>query len=101
MVRQAIAPARCQTAFREARIPEGSIYQSSLTGSVGNVGQIWHRMYPDVNVKKDPETGKKKPRQTPAFFEFLTIFPDSSPESDEFLYFLENKQKQFQKLWGK
>ena len=87
-------------AFREARIPEGSIYRSSFAGKIGEVGQIWHRMYPFVNVKKDPKTGKKQPRQTPAFFEFLTIFPDRSPESDEFLYFLENEQKQFQKLWG-
>lgn len=90
-------------AFREARIPEGSIYQTSVTGKVNGkvneIGRIWHRMYPFVNLKKDPETGKKQPRETPAHFELLTIFPNQSPECDAFLQFLESEQKMFQKLW--
>ena len=56
-------------------------------------------MYPFVNVMKDKETGKSKPRTTPAFFEFLTIFPDGSDTSDKFLQFLETEQRMFQKIW--
>lgn len=86
-------------AFREANIRAGTIYQSSLTGKMNQVGRIWHRMYPFVNVIKDKETGKGKPRTTPAFFEWLTIFPDGSEKSDEFLHFLDSEQRMFQKVW--
>lgn len=89
-------------ALPQARIPEGTIYKSSFAGKVernnSSVGRIWHRMYPFINRKKDEE-GRSKPIETPAYFEFLTIFPDETPECGEFLDFLESEQRMFQKLW--
>jgi CRISPR-associated protein Cmr6 len=82
---------------------EGSIYKSSLTGRMGQIGRLWHRMYPVVRLKP-PEVpnGKPIPRVTPKYLEFLTIFPDNTPESRDFLQFLEaqkNHQNGFKKLW--
>jgi CRISPR-associated protein Cmr6 len=90
--------------FREAipnaGIQEGSIYRSSMTGRIGQIGRLWHRMYPQVRLVKDPENPKRpKPLVTRQFFELVTLFPDQSSESDELLYFLESQQKAFQKLW--
>jgi CRISPR-associated protein Cmr6 len=94
-------------AVPSARIAEGSIYQSSVTGRVerGNsqVGRIWHRMYPVVRLVKNPDdpNGKPLPKKTPQYFELLTVFPDDSPQSDDLLDFLTNdKSHKFEKLWG-
>lgn len=87
-------------AVRSARIPEGSIYKSSITGQMGKIGRLWHRMYPKVRLVKDPEDPKKPmPLVTRQYLELLTIFPDQSPESDYFLGFLDDEQKSFVKLW--
>jgi CRISPR-associated protein Cmr6 len=90
--------------FREAipntGIREGSIYRSSMTGRIGQIGRLWHRMYPKVRLVKDPENPKRpKPLVTRQFFELVTLFPDQSVESDELIYYLESQQKTFQKLW--
>ncbi len=103
-------------AIPEADIPEGNIKQSSLTGYIGQIGRIWHRMYPRIKLlqnKNDPNDIKIKP--TSQYFELLTIFPsdkkdDEDEEDDDykkekhFLDFLEQEQQQkqdmFTKLWG-
>jgi len=77
----------------------GSIKGSSVTGKIGQIGRLWHRMYPLVSAIKDPETGKVKMKVTPKYIELLTIFPDNSPECRDFLRFLESEQEQFSKLW--
>jgi CRISPR-associated protein Cmr6 len=83
---------------------EGSIYKSnsaSLTGKVGQIGRLWHRMYPQVQLlpNADPQ-GKPVPKLRPEFLEFLTIFPDDSPECKAFLAFLQTQPYGFERLWG-
>ncbi len=89
-----------QEPIPSARILEGSIYRSSLTGRMGQIGRLWHRMYPKIRLVKDPKDPKRPmPLVTRQYFELLTIFPDQSSESKEFLNFLSSRQKLFQKLW--
>lgn len=87
-------------ALPQARIRKGSIYQTSVTGQVNQIGRLWHRMYPVVGQKPNPDDPTKKiPTKTRRFLELLTFFPDDSPASTEFLRFLTSEQKAFQKLW--
>ncbi len=84
--------------------PSGSIYRSSLTGQMGQIGRLWHRMYPVVKLVRNPQdpNGKPIPRTTPKYLEFLTLFPDNSTESRQFLQFLNSQQNHpnsFQRLW--
>lgn len=91
-----------QEAVPSARIVEGSIYRSSVTGQVGQIGRIWHRMYPFVRLVKNPDDpkGRPVPKKTQQYFELLTIFPDASMESTQLIAWLEKHPKQlFQKLW--
>lgn len=88
-------------AIPTARIPEGSIYRSSVTGRMGHIGRLWHRMYPVVRLIKSPEDpSKPKAVNSRQFLEILTFFPDGSAESDEFKKFLASEQKMFTKLWS-
>ncbi|MFM6455789.1 MAG: hypothetical protein ACKPH7_28725, partial [Planktothrix sp.] len=71
-----------------------TIKQSDLTGKMGKIGRIWHRMYPryivvDQKIKRVPQE----------YIELLTIFPDSSPQTQDFLGFLA-QSTEFEKLWG-
>ncbi len=87
-------------AIPQARIREGSIYRTSVTGEIGNIGRLWHRMYPVVQLKKNPEDAKKPIiRKTNQFMELVTLFPDNSADSNEFVKYLESEQRMFQKLW--
>lgn len=70
-----------------------TIKKSSLTGQMGQIGRIWHRMYPRF-VLKD-----KKIIKTTEYVELLTIFPDKEQSTTDFLKFLENTSS-FSKLWG-
>ncbi|MDJ0675476.1 MAG: RAMP superfamily protein [Calothrix sp. MO_167.B42] len=84
--------------------PKGSIYKSSLTGKMGQIGRLWHRMYPVVRLVKNPQDPNGKPLAKPTlkYLEFLTIFPDNSSESRDFLRFLDAEQSRengFKKLW--
>lgn len=80
---------------------EGSIYRSSITGRIGQISLIWHRMYPLVLLKKDPENPKKRiVTPTPRYLELITIFPDGSTKSNDFLRFLNTHPEQFEQLWG-
>ncbi|MBE9209697.1 hypothetical protein IQ244_25020 [Nostoc sp. LEGE 06077] len=72
-----------------------SIKSSSLTGKMGQIGRIWHRMYPHYIKTKEGEI-RRKGRE---YVELLTIFPDKNDEkTQDFLKFIETSQ--FTKLWG-
>ncbi|MFE4108643.1 RAMP superfamily protein [Almyronema epifaneia] len=89
-----------RSAIPSVGISEGSIYQSSITGQMGQIGRLWHRMYPYIRLVKDPQNPKRPlPKQTQQYFELLTLFPDDSLKSINFLDFLVNQQTLFQKLW--
>lgn len=80
---------------------EGSIYKSPLTGKIGQISRIWHRMYPVVLLKKDPDNPQKPiVRPTPRYLELITIFPDDSDTAHDFLDFLETNPEGFERLWG-
>ncbi|MUG97244.1 RAMP superfamily protein [Scytonema sp. UIC 10036] len=94
----------------QIRQPELSIKQTSVTGRVegriSQIGRLWHRMYPIVILKKPEEpNGKPIPKITNEYMEFLTIFPDDSPECDDFLNFLNREahrtshEDRFRRLW--
>lgn len=79
---------------------EQTIKQSSVTGQLGEIGRLWHRMYPWVDVRRNPDQPKKPTIiHTRKYFELLTFFPDSSNASEKFLAFLESQQDEFEKLW--
>jgi CRISPR-associated protein Cmr6 len=74
---------------------------TSVTGKLNQIGRIWHRMYPVVLKKPDPENAEKFiPKIIPAYLELLTVFPDNTSDFDQFLTFLESNQTDFQRLWG-
>lgn len=94
-----------QEAIPNARIPERSIYRSSVTGQVSQIGRLWHRMYPLVRLLKNPAdpNGRPLPKTTQQYLELLTFFPNDSREAIDLLQFLEDQQNRsggFQKLWG-
>jgi CRISPR-associated protein Cmr6 len=86
-----------------------TIKQTSVTGSIHQIGRLWHRMYPLVRVKPTIEDGqeKKKAIVTQEFLELLTIFPDDSQDCTNFIEFLHQEaglkyqRDSFQKLWPK
>lgn len=89
--------------YRKANPPfgiaEGSIYKSSITGEMSRIGCLWHRMYPVVRLLQNKEDASKKiGKATSEYLEFLTIFPDASRESSQFLEFLKTSNE-FQLLW--
>ncbi|MEA5551634.1 hypothetical protein VB713_11695 [Anabaena cylindrica UHCC 0172] len=72
-----------------------SIKNSKLTGKMGNIGRIYHRMYPH-HIKTSEGEIKRRGRE---YIELLTIFPDKEDQiTREFLTFLPTTE--FQKLWG-
>ncbi len=72
-----------------------SIKGSQLTGRMGNIGRIHHRMYPHYIRTKEGEI-RPKGRE---YIEILTIFPDKNDQkTKEFLAFLPTSD--FTKLWG-
>jgi len=81
----------------KAKIPELSIYKSSITGKMGQIGRLWHRMYPLKRQVVNPN--EKLLKDTPQFIEILTIFPNDSKECSDFLKFLAN-DNEFTQVWG-
>ncbi|MDH6099864.1 hypothetical protein NWP21_13660 [Anabaenopsis sp. FSS-46] len=72
-----------------------SIKGSSLTGRMGQIGRIWHRMYPRHTRNKEGQINRKGRE----YVELLTIFPDKKDEiTRDFLRFLGDSD--FTKLWG-
>ena len=89
-----------QRAIGPRDVPK-TIYESQLTGKMGKIGRMWHRMYPWVRLVKDPANpGELKTIATPQYLELLTIFPDGSLECKEFLKFLNTNPYGFKQLWG-
>lgn len=84
-------------AIREINQPEGTIYRTDLTGQMGRISRIWHRMYPLANKLKDKDEYKIRPN--PKYIEILTIFPDRSNNCNQFLEFLNTEQSGFTKYW--
>lgn len=79
-----------------------TIKSSELTGKMGKIGRIWHRMYPRFRLLK--KEGKEIWRPTDQYVELLTIFPNVS-EGDgqrknvqDFLRFLD-QETDFKQLW--
>lgn len=78
-----------------------SIKNSELTGWAAKkgfdsqVGRIWHRMYPRYVKTKSGNLIRLKDE----YIELLTIFPDDSEDTQQFLDFLDSRSK-FNLLWG-
>jgi CRISPR-associated protein Cmr6 len=66
---------------------------TELAGKMGQIGRIWHRMYPRHELKDGTFSRTDKD-----YVELLTIFPDTSPGSQKFMDFLATTASQFQKL---
>jgi CRISPR-associated protein Cmr6 len=78
-----------------------SIKKSTVTGKIGRIGRIWHRMYPVIILQKNPDDPKKPiVRRTPRYLEILTLFPDSSDEFEQFIEFLKTHPDEFEQVWG-
>jgi CRISPR-associated protein Cmr6 len=92
-------------AIPRAQVQEGSIYRSSVTGQMGQIGRLWHRMFPVVQMVPKPNdpNGRKIPKlpRSPQHLELLTIFPDDTRECKQFLDFLRTEPYEFKLLWGK
>ncbi|MDF5706675.1 MAG: hypothetical protein PUP90_03070 [Nostoc sp. S4] len=75
--------------FHRAYSNNRTIKRTDLTGKINptKVGRIWHRMYPRY-VMKDGNLQK-----TNQYVELLTIFPDDSQNTQDFLQFLNNEKK--------
>lgn len=71
-----------------------SIKNSELTGRIAKIGRIWHRMYPRYVKNKAGEIMRLKQQ----YIEVLTLFPDNSEATQQFLNFLD-EQSQFNKIW--
>jgi len=79
--------------FHEEYKQDRTIQRSILTGKMGQIGRIWHRMYPR---KITTEKGVKITRE---YVELLTIFPDNSQKTKDFLQYLGSNSSEFQRLW--
>lgn len=79
--------------FHGAYSGNKSIKGTELTGKIGQIGRIWHRMYPRY-VSKDGNLFNPPNH----YVELLTIFPDDSQTTKDFLKFL--KTSGFEKLVG-
>jgi CRISPR-associated protein Cmr6 len=78
-----------------------SIQRTSVTGQLNQIGRLWHRMYPVVLKKPDPNNnGKFLLKSTLSYLELLTIFPDGTQDFDQFIDFLNRERSGFQHLWG-
>jgi CRISPR-associated protein Cmr6 len=78
------------------------IKESELTGKMGKIGRLWHRMYPWYEMNKTAD-GKKSWKGTGEFVELLTVFPNVEGAEQQkivqdFLKFLD-KETDFVQLW--
>ncbi len=77
-----------------------SIYRSQLTGSLGTIGRLWHRLYPVIVFRNDGN--RRIPVLRRQYLELLTLFPDGSQETRAFLNYLRTKERaegSFKQLW--
>ncbi len=78
--------------FHDAYAKNKLIKNKDLTGKIGQIGRIWHRMYPHYVTAKDGSL-----KATGKYVEILTIFPDVSDTTREFIKFLGSSE--FKKIW--
>ncbi len=81
---------------------EKTIKKSDLTGEMGKIGRLWHRMYPRFQIRKTAE-GKNIWRETGQYVELLTMFPhvqgtEQQQTVQNFLKFLD-QETDFKQLW--
>ncbi|MBW4507988.1 MAG: hypothetical protein KME64_15965 [Scytonematopsis contorta HA4267-MV1] len=81
--------------FHGEYLKNKSIKQTNLTGKISQVGRIWHRMYPRYVINKD-----RNIIHIGGYIELLTIFPDDSPTTQDFLTFLNTDSSGFIKVFG-
>jgi CRISPR-associated protein Cmr6 len=80
-----------------------SIKQSELTGKMGQIGRLWHRMYPRFR-RDQTSDGKASWKPTTQYAELLTMFPNITGNEQEqekvrnFLRFLD-QETEFKRLW--
>lgn len=80
-----------------------SVKSSELTGKMGQIGRLWHRMYPRFRKTQNSE-GKAVWKSTEQYAELLTIFPNGITDTQDqekarnFLRFLE-EESDFKQLW--
>jgi len=77
-----------------------TIKNSPLTGRLGQIGRLWHRMYPVIVYRGQGD--QRVLVQLPRFLELLTLFPDSSKNTQDFLAYLRNQtgnDGSFTRLW--
>lgn len=67
---------------------------SPLAGKLGQIGRIWHRMYPRYVIQDGKLTCLKG-----EYVEILTIFSDESNQSQQFLHFLSTENSGFKPIW--
>ena len=91
-------------AYPNSNNPQGSIYRTDVTGDIGQISRIWHRMYPLLVM--NPATGNPEypdafDRDETKYLELLTIFPNSKENDlyDDFLDFIDSDIGGFQWLW--
>ncbi|MEQ9237379.1 hypothetical protein [Coleofasciculus sp. E2-BRE-01] len=88
--------------FHRAYFAQQSIKDTELTGWAAKkgfdsqVGRIWHRMYPRYVKTRAGELIRLKDE----YIELLTVFPDDSEETEQFLEFLD-ETNEFTPLWGR
>ncbi|NJL10477.1 MAG: hypothetical protein HC908_10730 [Calothrix sp. SM1_7_51] len=72
-----------------------SIKQTNLTGKINQIGRIWHRMYPRYVINKNGNL-----IHTGEYVELLTLFPDESEITQDFIRFLKDKNSGFIQIFG-
>ena len=85
---------------RYLKLQTQSIKNTSVTGSLGQIGRLWHRIYPVVKTKPEPGRNPRIARR----LELLVIFRDDSDDYEDFIDFLEREQQKakresFQQIW--
>lgn len=73
--------------FHQKGSAVNAIKNTQLTGGLGQIGRIWHRMYPRYITDKEDRI-----KATGEYIELLTIFPDASRKTRDFLQFLDRDQ---------
>lgn len=87
--------------YRNGREVPLTIKGTSVVGSLNQIGRLWHRMYPVVVPRQDPEDSTRLvPKITAFSIELLTLFPDKSDDFYQFLDYLDSDRSGFQLLWG-
>jgi CRISPR-associated protein Cmr6 len=80
-----------------------TIKPSDLTGKMGQIGRLWHRMYPRFEEVPQPDGKTRFRRKQDQYAELLTIFPNVEGNTQrqiaqDFLKFL-GQETDFKQLW--